>query len=158
MCFYKASYKRRCTWVNPLVLFIPSLLGMYVYLKRHCMVLNKPKESGFIGLTHISYTLVLFVVRLTLPIYFANSQRKNISLCYMWMILLSQEVFISCFRVGSTTWKQVFYERSWPFKLLLRNWGEVFRRWNSLKSKQVWFWDVGKERDDFGKGCSHSFG
>ena len=36
-------------------------------LKRHYMVLNKHQYPGLVGFTCISYTLVSFVVRLTLP-------------------------------------------------------------------------------------------
>ena len=48
------------------------------------MVLNKPQESGLIGLSCISYTLVLCVVRLTLPYLLWKLIKENyFSLLYV---------------------------------------------------------------------------
>ena len=55
---------------QPLDFIDHSILSMYVYLKSHRMVLNKHQDPGFICLACISYTLVSFVVRLTLPYLF----------------------------------------------------------------------------------------
>ena len=41
------------------------------------MVLNKPQESGLLGLSCISYTLVLCVVRLTLPYLLWKLMKEN---------------------------------------------------------------------------------
>ena len=54
------------------------------------MVLNKPQDSGFIGLTCISYTLVLFLVRLTLPYLLCKlTKAKYLSLLYVDDIIVT---------------------------------------------------------------------
>ena len=51
---------------QPLGFIDHSILNMYVYLKRHRMVLNKHQDPCLICLACISYTFVSFVIRLTI--------------------------------------------------------------------------------------------
>ena len=77
---------------QPLGFIDHIILSMYVYLKSHRMVLNKHQDPGLICVACISYTLVSFVVRLTLPYLLCKVTKAKYFSCYLWMILLSHEV------------------------------------------------------------------
>ena len=75
---------------QPLDFMDHSILSMYVYLKSHRMVLNKHQDPGLICVACISYTLVSFVIRLSLPYLLCKlTKEKYFSLLYVDDIIVT---------------------------------------------------------------------